>query len=287
MGGQRIVLLAGAMFQYADAGQYHTMNPIYHQYLDTDQYMGQSVGRFLNKMAEAAAKKIAALCQTHRVSLALSFGKDSMTLLHICHRFNLIDHISLIMWNNSGIESHDTLGMRDYVLSVYPEMRSRYVETVPASDPYEYLAAFDGGSLKPLSAFVSNCLEKTRWDKFDEYEIDGVILGLRKQESLVRLKNYRLRGERYYNKREEAVIITPLINWGVEHIFAYAASEGIPLHPIYGRSHRLGFDRGMTRVNTLASLDMARYGAMVHVKMLYPDEFRQMCDRIPMIANMV
>jgi len=54
-----------------------------------------------------------------RVSLALSFGKDSMTCLHLAWKSGALKRMALVMFNHSGLETPDTEAMRDYVVDRY------------------------------------------------------------------------------------------------------------------------------------------------------------------------
>ena len=125
------------------------------------------------------------------VSLALSFGKDSMTMLHLCHKHNLLKDIKIVMWNNSGMEYPDALDFRDYVLDYYNV--DNFVETCP-EDPFSYFLDKDVLNDSVMKDFVYDCLEKPRWKKMDENEIDCTLLGLRNEESKARRINNYMRG---------------------------------------------------------------------------------------------
>jgi 3'-phosphoadenosine 5'-phosphosulfate sulfotransferase (PAPS reductase)/FAD synthetase len=218
--------------------------------------------------------------------LALSFGKDSMTILHILSKYNLLNKLKIIMFNNSGFESDDTKLMINYVIDHYKI--KNYIET-NIDDPEKYIKMDIENSLKKgrMIEFAYNVLEKPRWAVMDKYNIDSTIIGLRKEESKGRRINYFLRGKEYYNKRELSNILQPIVNWKILDIFSYAYSEKIPLNSIYYKSKKFGFDYKKTRVNTLASLDATGY-ELDRVKVnqiLFPKEFNSLLNKIPEIRR--
>lgn len=242
----------------------------YGLYKDIAKFRG---GRLVNQRAYFSMMLIKKEIKNHNVSLALSFGKDSMTMLHICHKYKLLDKIKIVMWNNSGMEYPDALEMRDYVVERYN--LKNFVETSP-EDPYSYFRGKDVLDDNVMKTFVFECIEQPRWRMMDKYNINCTLLGLRNQESRGRRINYCLNGDTYYNKREEAKIILPLAKWKAEEIFTYAAHENIPLHPHYSICDEKGLQKEQARVNMFCDLNDHQRGRISKLKTLYPDHYNNL-----------
>jgi len=222
------------------------------------------------------------LNKNDNVMLSISFGKDSMTLLHLLYKYKLLNKIKVVMFNNSGFEANETLLLRDYVLSFYGI--TNYKETFVDNfiDFINRNDIINQQTKKSFIDFTYNVLEIPRWKLMDDYGINGTIIGLRKQESKGRKINFILRGFSYYNKRELSNILQPIANWTTEEIFRYAYSENIPIHPVYNRSKGKGFDFMRERVNTLIDIDYSNYCDRIEkMRILYPDDYKRIINQIP------
>lgn len=244
--------------------------------------------RFMKKYLEKNAYNLCKdFIEKNRTMLALSWGKDSMCILALLNKFNLIDKLKLIMFNNSGFESDETLRLRDYVIKKYKI--KNYEETI-VKEPEKFIKMDLKNSLKTrpvMVEFVYNVLEKPRWKMMDKYNIDGTIIGLRIQESKGRKFNYYKKGIEYYNKREKSNILQPLVKWKEFDVFSYLYTEKFPINPVYYRAKKIGFDYKKIRVNTIASLSVTgREINRIHLnKILYPKEFNYLLNKIPEIRR--
>lgn len=234
---------------------------------------------FKNYIVKKSIDLISNFIQKNKnVALALSFGKDSMVLLHLLSVMGAINKIKLIMFNRSGFDAKETLALRDYVIFKYNI--NNYRETC-VKNSFKYLKFNESKKTCYFSDFVYNVLEKPRWNLMDKYEIDSTLIGLRNQESKGRKINFAMRGFEYYNKREKANILQPLARWTTEDIFRYSFSEKIPIHPVYNRSKKMGFNFTMERVNMLIDNDNAYLGDRISkMKILYPNDYNDIVEKI-------
>lgn len=257
----------------------------FHSYPRADSLAATRIHRGrLERLEEGVAAACEPFIAAHRTALALSFGKDSMTILHVLHMAGLLGRCAVVMWNGSGIETPDTLEMRDYVVERY--RIDNYVETWPDAGTVERtLRLIDLTRRNPIADFVYECLEKPRWKAMDEHEINGTILGLRAAESKGRSVHVALRGTEYWNRREKADILLPLARWSTDDIFMYAALRSVPLHPIYHRMAEIGFNRRRVRHSTPADLIARNYGQVAALKRLYPETFRRYADIAPIVRT--
>lgn len=226
------------------------------------------------------------LQENKNTNLALSFGKDSMVILHMLYKYDLLDKLKLIMWNRSGFDAKETLELRNYVKTKY------YIQNYDETFVKDYISYLDIENINiskkrcSFPDFVYNVLEMPRWKKMDEYDIDSTIIGLRIEESKGRKINFKLRGYSYYNKREKANILQPIIFWTTEDIFRYSFSENIPIHPVYYRSKEKGFDFMKERVNMLIDNDCAYLcDRIMKVKILYPNDYKDIISKIPQLRR--
>lgn len=238
----------------------------------------------LEYLARKAMEQIADFVGSRTVALSLSFGKDSMVCLDLTCRAGLLDQVAMVLWCSSGIETPDTIAMRDYVVGRYGI--ERFVATVPPLDTVrDALAQADLSARNPIAEFVYQCLERPRWAAMDAHAIDGTILGLRASESKARRMNFLCRGDAYWNRREKAAILTPIVRWETRDVFEYCALHDVPLHPIYDLKQQYGFDRERIRLNTLFDLAFATQGDYVALKGLYPETYRQVAEIYPAIRD--
>jgi len=240
-----------------------------HDYFQEDIFNAKRLKNKLQLLEEEAAICLNSFCSSFKTSLALSFGKDSMTILHILKKFNIPAQI--IMFNHSGIETPDTEELIAYTLKYYNI--DNFVMTKPDKDILDFaLQKIDVNAKHPVRDFVYFCLEKPRWTAMDEHKINGCILGLRAEESIGRRKNFMFRGKEYYNKRELNQILTPVANWRTDEVYAYAALEHIPFHPIYKKIAKYK-GKKFARHNTPIDISFLHDGHLTFLKKEYPETF--------------
>jgi 3'-phosphoadenosine 5'-phosphosulfate sulfotransferase (PAPS reductase)/FAD synthetase len=248
---------------------------------------------FKNQIYHLEQKAITKIMECFRlcenIMLAISFGKDSMTILHLLYKYKLLSkhNIKLIMFNRSGFDAKETLALRDYVIKKY-EIEKLYKETFVEN----YISFINIKDIinqktrKCFSDFVYNVLEIPRWEMMDKYNINGTLIGLRKQESKGRKINYILRGNNYYNKREKSIICQPIVEWGTGDIFRYAYTENMPLHPVYDKAREKGFEFMRERVNMLLDINFSDMEDRIQkMKILYPEDFKIIVQQIPEIRR--
>lgn len=256
----------------------------FHEYMLDETLYAKIYRSRLQYLESMAIREIVGRTTGMKVSLSLSFGKDSMTCLHLAHKAGLLDQFKMVLWSNSGIETDDTFRMRDYVVDRY-QIRN-YVEAMPPDGMVEKtLSGIDPDHPKAMVEFVYHCLERPRWAAMDDHDIDMTILGLRETESKARKINMRMRGSCYYNRREKAQILTPVVKWTVDEIFGYAAMEQIPLHPVYSKKMKLGFHRHKIRHNTAGELHYIGGGDIMSMRSLYPKTYRQLIELMPTLQE--
>ncbi len=134
--------------------------------------------------------------------------------------------------------------------------------------------------------FESSKLRKKNFVK--EFETngnyDGVILGLRKQESAVR-KRYV--NKPIYQRKDGMWVCLPVLYWRLEDVFAYLLQKNLPIHPMYTRESHQPFE--YRRVGGFMSSRNrgAEYGRFVWLREQYPDLWREISNKYPEIKKYV
>jgi len=258
----------------------------FHNYFMEDIVAAKIYTNYLEANAKKTILKIESFLDSCKfVCFSLSFGKDSMTILQLLHESGLIDKISLVMFNHSGIETDDTEIFIDYVVEYYDIKRKFYMTKPDENTLKKSLSTVDFDAFHPMRDFVYYCLEKPRWELMDKFDVDGTILGLRIDESRGRKINYFVRGDNYYAKRELSNILTPIVKWRTIDIYRFAALRKIPFHPIYRKKARLGYDKMQIRHNTPLEVKFSNNGDMSVLKALYPRTFQEYEHILPQISN--
>lgn len=256
----------------------------FYQHDLADKLYARSNAKRLQRLESMSIAILSEFVQTYQTALALSFGKDSMTIAQILKNADILTILPLVMYNHSGVETEDTEAMRDHVCETW--QLQNFQETRPDDEVLrKTVAQFDFSATHYGRDFVYECLEKPRWRMMDKFNITGCLLGLRKAESNARSINFAMRGENYYAKREKNQILTPIVNWTTQDVYGYLAYHDTPIHPVYAKLAKLGLPRDRLRHNTPLSLAFVQNGEISLLKRLYPKTFRAFCELYPSAAN--
>jgi 3'-phosphoadenosine 5'-phosphosulfate sulfotransferase (PAPS reductase)/FAD synthetase len=110
-----------------------------------------------------------------------------------------------------------------------------------------------------------------------QYDCDGVLLGLRKEESKGRHANRAVRGVVYYVKNRHEWVGQPICDWQGIDVYAYVLSRGLPLFDVY-RCVRYHESPDRVRMDGWYPGAHATRGATIWLKTYYPSLFRKLCS---------
>ncbi len=259
----------------------------WHEYPLEDAVGARSRASRLSRLEAAACAMLEGFVESRSACLALSYGKDSMVVLHLLHESGLLPKMAAVMWNRSGMEPRETMEFSAYVQQEYAlGSVCAYDETHPDDDTLKRtLSLIDPSAKHPTAEFVYEVLEQPRWRVMDRFGIDGTIMGLRQDESRARRMNIACRGTRYWNKREKSEVCLPIARWSTRDVFEYVASRKVPLHPIYHRLPALGFDRDRVRLSSPVDIGMRNHGQLVALRRLYPETWAAYARLVPSIRD--
>ena len=184
--------------------------------------------------------------------VAVSWGKDSVVLADLAC---IACGWPLAWVRLDPISNPDCPAVRDEFLKKWPgvEYAEIAVECMRGSDGVtvseaELYRAFDVGHDEAHRRFGP-----------------ANMSGMRGEESAKRKKMQR--GGSWATERR----LAPLIDWPTSHIWAYAAANGLPLHPSYAMTGGGALDRDWQRVSTLTGEDGIGMGRREWERAAYPE----------------
>ncbi|MEK7510274.1 MAG: phosphoadenosine phosphosulfate reductase family protein [Patescibacteria group bacterium] len=148
-----------------------------------------------------------------RHGVALSFGKDSMVLVHLMAQ---IEPKVLVFAVLSNTEFPETLALRDRVVK---DWNLHYQEYVFEND---------------VTKGIGDCCRAIKVEKFKEAvrDLDCWFSGIRKDEGFTRVDFQQV------ENRDGLLKINPILDFTEKDIWRYTAVYGLPVNPLYGRGYR-------------------------------------------------
>jgi phosphoadenosine phosphosulfate reductase len=182
------------------------------EYYESDLINAGSIERY----AESAGRVIIDFVSRKRCYAGVSWGKDSVVVAHLMLRF--APHVPLVHLRPTN-HNPDCDRVRDAYFAAYPSQE--YWEIVV---DYSHI---DRSRLSPPQ--IDKATDKEWYAAFDSLkpEFDSYVIGIRSSESggrSIRLKNLGL---------ESNVSLLPIGWWSTSEVFAYLASNDLPIHPAY------------------------------------------------------
>lgn len=184
----------------------------------------------------------------NQIAVACSFGKDSMTVLHMALKYK--PDIKVI-FNNTGVEFPETIEYKEKIKKLW---NLNLIETTPyknmtfwkCADKYGLPNTRDNRHKIHSPRCCYYCKERPAIDAYREHKIIAVLTGLTKAESrnrafLITGMDNGLKekdgigycGQRYFAKSIGVWRIHPIAYWTEEEVFAYLKKNNIPLNPVY------------------------------------------------------
>ena len=209
------------------------------------------------KIKAAVATLRSGLASAPRSYLSMSFGKDSAVCLHLLSRLVSIDKIDarFLRWPET-----DMLGDFSQVESQWAD-RGIKVTTISMSR----------GGLDSADA--------ERWSALDAVaDCDGVILGLRAEESRGRKITLRHHGD-IYRLKSGMLRICPLAWWTTSDVAAYVVKHGVPVLSTY-KNHGFG-----ERTSARVPREAMRHEMMLLMRQRDPARAATLCEIYPDLAR--
>jgi len=148
-----------------------------------------------------------------KYAVALSFGKDSMALVHMMKEVEPNVPVFAVL---SDTEFPETLALRDTVVK---DWGLNYKEYVFSNDP---------------AKGTEECCRTVKVEKFKEAvkDLDCWFSGIRKDEGFTRTDF------QYIEDRDGLLKVNPILDFTEKDVWRYTAIHNIPANPLYGRGYR-------------------------------------------------
>ncbi|MBI2642367.1 MAG: phosphoadenosine phosphosulfate reductase family protein [Candidatus Wildermuthbacteria bacterium] len=146
-------------------------------------------------------------------AVALSFGKDSMALVHMMKE---VEPNVLVFAVLSDTEFPETLALRDKVVK---DWGLNYKEYVFPNDP---------------AKGREECCRTVKVEKFKEAvkDLDCWFSGIRRDEGFTRTDF------QYIEDRDGLLKVNPILDFTEKDVWRYTAINNIPANPLYGQGYR-------------------------------------------------
>jgi phosphoadenosine phosphosulfate reductase len=222
---------------------------------------------------------LAFLSKCQKPYIAFSGGKDSLVVLDLVLREN--EEVAVV-WSDEHWIMPGTLKLLSAIEKHYDIRITRARE---ACGDREFYTLFQQYPTRPQLREVD--YEAEHWKRIvDHFGFDGVILGLRAQESWSRYYNLEKRGEPLRrNKGDGLWHVSPIHDWSTEEVWAYIAGNDLPIHQAYVDMIDAGVEPEYARVGPLTAVRVYQYGILETVKRLWPGLWNEFVAANPCVAE--
>lgn len=221
--------------------------------------------RRINKAREYVSRCLS-VCKKPAVSI--SGGKDSSVLLGLVMEQK---PDAVVTFYDSGAELPETF-------ETIERLEKRFgFETIIIEPEWnmirliEHAKTLPEGEVLAPGEFKRQLIENPSKYLCKELGIDLFFVGLRKEESTMRLFGLsQMREPVYFNRKLGYHIGYPIKDLKGDDVFAYAAVNGIPMHPFYF-DERIDVPRNERRVSSWAGDSTAHRGRWMWLKITHPE----------------
>lgn len=168
---------------------------------------------FLDKVQNAKNLIAEYVAKYPKSAVALSFGKDSMALVHLMRQ---VKPDILVFAVLSNTEFPETLALRDKVVK---DWNLNYKEYVFEND---------------LTKGIEECCRTIKVNTFKEAvkDLDCWFSGIRKDEGFTRVDF------QYVEDKDGLIKVNPILDFTEKDIWRYTAVNEIPVNALYGKGYR-------------------------------------------------
>ena len=176
-------------------------------------------------------------------SVSLSWGKDSVVMLHL---IRTICHKSLVVFADTGIEYPETYTYRDKMLKEVFNEDIKYFETKPIKTFWKCVEEYGYPHNRKEKGKVRQprcCIylkEKPLDDFQKENAVDTIFMGLQGTESMNRRRLFMRLGGYYHRKTTHQWVCLPLAIWTNDDVKRYVKENNVPINPLYSKMDRTG-----------------------------------------------
>lgn len=213
-----------------------------------------------------------------RIGVSFSGGKDSTVLLDVVRR---VVPDAPAAFFDSGCELQSTYDIvRQYGATVIParltfQEMARYCGWWGYADPVDAAADMNAKAVlidEPAETFVVR----------ERLMVSAV--GLRAAESRGRFLNAATRRELYQGS-DRTWMLTPLIWWTTDEIWAYIADRNLAYNAAYDRMAEVGIPRAEQRIGSLLGASASQYGRVAQLKRIDLSTYNRLAAEFPLLRR--
>lgn len=216
--------------------------------------------------------------------VAFSAGKDSSVTAHLTNL--LSPNIPMIYVKNDSLDFPENTPTMKKIANKF-NFNVKILES--KTNGWEEIKKLDElfGQLNVASSTLD---EKCFYNPINRYveknNKDGVIMGLRAEESRARNMNYKSRGH-IYTKKDGMVVCNPISKFNGLDVFAYLFSNQIPISPIYFKTKSGRQPERIREGWWPPGEKTSKYGYCNWLKYYYPDLFNKLSSEFPEVRQYV
>ena len=239
---------------------------------------------FKKRVAKTEEIILQALDRIGNPYAAVSFGKDSMVMLHLIIQQK--PDIPMV-WSDRGEEAE--LPATYPFIELVKEKYGINLQVIkPEMSMFEIyrrhgLPEIDDGVTKSIVTEIN--LLRTFAKYIKDNGIDGYFQGLRADESHARLMMGACHGPIFERKKDGLTVCNPLLWWTGRDVWAYIVANDVPYHPEYDNDKFKS--REDIRISNWSGLYMSRKGRMVDLKYYHPDLYQKLISEFPEVKSLV
>jgi len=212
-----------------------------------------------------------------RPYVAWSTGKDSTLCLWLALQVD--PNVEAIY-----LDAESSLPETEEMLDTLPAQwgfRLRVVKTRPLLDMLAQYGLDDPHiEERTMQATVREPIKRLRREGYD-----GVVVGIRADESRGRMKGINRMGRLFWSKSSGMLTCWPVARWTSRDVWAYTVANGLPYNRAYDKL--LGWPLEERRVSYWAGETNRECGRYVWLRRYHPDLYAQLVARLPRVGNFV
>lgn len=219
------------------------------------------------------------LTECKKPYVALSAGKDSSVIAHMSNK--LCPEIKMASVINDDLDFPEN---RETLQKLKEQFNFNIEILKPDVSGWEILKNETNDIFNQINNAASKLDKKCFYEPLDKFVkrggYDGVIMGLRAEESQARLNNLKFNGA-IYRKKNRLLVCNPISHFKAIDVFAYLCQYNIPISPIYNKT-ALGTPPGRLREGWWPPGEStSKHGYCVWLKYYYPDLFTKLVSEFP------
>lgn len=231
-------------------------------------------------------KALALIASHDDYAVSVSWGKDSIVLLHLCA--TVYPNITALHGRYGNINEHiaDTDRVRDAMLMLLPDIDYHEIPIAGEWDMFERAGGAFGipvtdAQKQAYKWWVDNKWSAKSADALAKHGKNGSFVGMRQEESKARRMTIAKRGKDYTKANGDKMCL-PLAHWTGKDIWAYIFSHNLPYLTAYDNANT---NRERVRSEFVFSGQSAdalkRHGVWQDWQKCYPNEFNAWMARFP------